>query len=191
VQKLSTVGPPACPCAPGMEYPFQVHLAPIAPTQILSLGPPPTVGFPIAGGEIGPTAEAGTLNTSGGLLLTQNLEYPGVEKGVTTLEMGNIWIDLGAKTASVEVTIKNTKDPTVGGALGRASIADIVLTGVSVDPANRVISVTDAGAYLQPVTAATLNQVFVEGLEGTFGPAAVKFEAGDPLGTFSFTAQTQ
>jgi hypothetical protein len=189
VEKLAKVGPETFPTEPGVDHPFQVHLAPIAPTQVVSVSPL-TAAFPISGGEIGPTAEAGTLMTAGGLLLTQNLEAPLVEKGVTTLEMGNIWIDLGAKTASVEVTIKNSKDPTVGGALGRASIADFVLTGVATDPVNRTVAVS-ASATLQAVTAATLNQVFIEPLEKSFGPDDVKFEAGDSLGSFAFTAQTQ
>ena len=42
--------------------------------------------------------------------------------------MTNIWLDLGAKTASVEVIITNPKEPKANlGNLGRASIADIDL----------------------------------------------------------------
>ena len=55
------------------------------------------------------------------------------------------------------------------------------------------MSVTGATATLQALTAETLNQVFIEGLEKA-DPSFVgqeKFAAGDPLGTFSFTAQTQ
>ncbi|MGV1048022.1 MAG: hypothetical protein ACOYD4_05795 [Solirubrobacterales bacterium] len=193
-QKLAKVGPPACPCAPGVEQPFKVNLAPVAPTSIVSVGPPTTVAFPIGGGTIGPSGAAGVVQTVGGLTLTQNLDYPGVEKGVTTLTMGNIWVDLGAKTASVEVIITNPKTPEANlGNLGRASIADINLTGATItsDPATHTVSVQNASATLQAVTAETLNQVFIKGLEKTFGPDDVQFAAGDPLGTFSFTATTE
>jgi hypothetical protein len=191
-QKLAKVGPPACPCAPGVENPFKVNLAPVAPTSIVSLGPPTTVAFPIGGGTMGPAGTAGVLQTLGGLTLTQKLDYPGVEKGVTTLTMGNIWIDLATKQASVEVSITNPKVPEANlGNLGRASIADVVIPGVTVNPATRTVSVSNASATLQAVTAETLNSVFIKPLEGTFGPDDVQFAAGDPLGLFSFTAQTQ
>lgn len=192
LEKLAKVGPPACPCAPGVVQPFKVNLAPVAPTSIVAAGPPPTVAFPISGGTIGPAGTAGVVQTAGGLTLTQNLDYPGVEKGVTTLTMGNIWVDLGAKTASVEVIITNPKTPEANlGNLGRASIADIVVGGVTVDPATHTVSVTSATGTLQAVTAETLNQVFVKPLEKSFGPDDVQFAAGDPLGTFSFTATTE
>jgi hypothetical protein len=190
--KLAKVGPPACPCAPGVEQPFKVNLAPVAPTSVVAAGPPPTVAFPISGGTMGPTGTSGVLQTAGGLTLTQNLDYPGVEKGVTTLTLGNIWVDLGAKTASVEVVITNPKTPEANlGNLGRASIADIVVAGVVVDPATHTVSVQNASATLQAVTAETLNTVFIKGLEKTFGPDDVQFAAGDPLGSFSFTATTE
>jgi hypothetical protein len=107
--------------------------------------------------------------------------------------MGNIWVDMGAKTASVEVTITNEKTPELNkGSLGRASIADISLTGATItsDPTTRTVSVQNASATLQAVTAEVLNSVFITPLEKTFGPQE-KFAGGDPLGVFSFTAQTQ
>jgi hypothetical protein len=107
--------------------------------------------------------------------------------------MGNIWVDLGAKTATVEVTIENPKTPEANlGNLGRSSIADINLTGATItsDPNARTVSVQNASATLQVVTAETLNSVFINPVEKEAGPQE-KFAAGDPLGTFSFTAQTQ
>lgn len=191
-EKLAKVGPPACPCAPGVEQPFKVNLSPTPPTSIVSLGPPTVVAFPISGGTVGPAGTSGTAQTAGGLTLTQNLDYPGVEKGVTTLKMSNIWIDLSTKQASVEVIIENPKEPKANlGNLGRASIADFVVGGVTTDPATRTVTISNAAATLQAVTAETLNQVFINGLEGTFGPDDVKFAAGDPLGSFSFTAQAE
>lgn len=191
LKKISTVGPEFPPLSG--EHPLAVKLAPIDPTKIVSLSPV-TAAFPISGGTIGPTAEAGTLETAGGLQLTQNLEALGKnEKGETTLKMGNIWLDLGAKTATVEVTIENPKTPEANlGNLGRSSIADISLVGATVvsDPSARTVSVQNASATLQAVTAETLNAVFIDPIEKLAGPQE-KFAGGDPLGLVSFTAHTQ
>jgi hypothetical protein len=189
LKKLKLVGPEVPPASG--EHPFEVKLAPVEPTKVIALSPV-TAAFPISGGTIGPTATAGVLQTAGGLRLTQNLEALGPNgKGETTLTMGNIWVDLAAKTASVEVTIANPKTPELNlGNLGRASIADINLTGATItsDPTTRTVSVQNASATLQAVTAATLNQVFVEPIEGK---GKGTFAGGDPLGVFSFTAQTE
>jgi hypothetical protein len=188
LKQLSKVGPEL-----GGEHPFAVNLSPISPTTITSPGPPaPTVSFPIGGGAIGPTAGAGTLQTLGGLKLVQNLELsePG---SVTTLSMRNIWVDLVTKTASVEIVIENPKNAKANlGSLGRTSIADINLTGATFtsNPTALTVSVQNATATLQAVTAETLNAVFINELEKKFGPQE-RFASGDPLGTFSFTAQTQ
>jgi len=185
--KLNGVGPHP-PNEPG---PFAVKLAPVEPTKVVSLSPV-TALFPISGGTIGPSATTGVLQTAGGLKLTQNLEAVG--KGETTLVMGNIWVDLGAKTASVEVTITNPKTPEANlGNLGRASIADINLTGATIvsDPATRTVSVQNASASLQAVTAETLNSVFITPIEKATKEPQTKFAGGDPLGVFSFAAQTE
>jgi hypothetical protein len=188
LQKLNNVGPHP----PGEPGPFAVKLSTVAPTTVASPGPPPSVAFPISGGTLSPTASAGILQTAGGLKLVQDLEMAG--KGVTTLTMGNIWVDMAAKTATVEVTIENPKTPEANlGNLGRSSIADIQLTGatISSDPATHAISVQNATATLQAVTAETLNSVFITPVEKATGTPQEKFAAGDPLGVFSFTAQTQ
>lgn len=181
LQKLSKVGG-------GLAA---VKLAPVPPTTVVNPGPPPTVAFPISGGTIAPTATSGILQTAGGLKLVQDLEFIGA--GVTTLTMGNIWVDLAAKTATVEVTIENPKLPAANlGNLGRSSIADIQMTGATItaDPVTRTVSVQNATATLQAVTAETLNAVFINEIEKVAGPQE-KFAGGDPLGVFSFTAQTQ
>ncbi len=192
LKKLSHVGTPPFPEG---ASPVAVKLAPVAPTTFDV--PTLTAGFPIGGGTLGPSATAGTLQTVGGLTLTQDLSaVSGDPENITTLTMGNIWVDLATKQASVEVIITNPKTPAANlGNLGRASIADLNLAGATItsDPAARTISVTGASATLQAVTAETLNQVFIEGLEKA-NPMFVgqeKFAAGDPLGTFSFTAQTE
>ena len=63
LEKLKNVGPE--PVAPA-PHPFEVKLAPVEPTKVVSLSPVTTV-FPISGGTIGPAATAGILQTAGGL----------------------------------------------------------------------------------------------------------------------------
>jgi hypothetical protein len=195
LKKLKHVGTPPYPEG---SSPVEVKLSPIAPTAFDI--PTLTARFPIGGGTVGPTASAGTLQTLGGLELTQNLAAltPAEPTNVTRLRMQNIWVDLAQKTASVEVVISNPS--TAGkeankGNVGRVSIADISLTGATVtaDPAAHTVSVQGATATLQAVTAETLNAVFIEGLEKANPVFAgqEKFAAGDPLGTFSFVATTQ
>lgn len=194
VKKLAHVGTPPYP--EGFS-PVAVALKPVAPTSIVEAGPPPTVAFPISGGALAPAANAGTLQTSGGLQLIQNLEEVSKTEGdITTLTMGNIWVDMKTLQASVEVTIENPKTAAANlGNIGRNSIADISLVGatVSSDPTTRTISVQNATATLQAVTAETLNAVFIDGLEqaSELFKGQEKFAGGDLLGTFSFTAQTQ
>jgi hypothetical protein len=184
-EKLGGVGSPPFPKG---ASPFAVSLAPVEPTTQSGLD----IGFPIgAEGTISPTGTAGTLKTLGGVKLTQNLEPTA---GITTLTMGNIWVDLGTKQASVEVTITNPKTAAANlGNLGRVSIADVNLAGATFtsDPTTHTISITNAAATLQAVTAETLNQVFVNSIEKETMTPQNKFAAGDPLGTFSFSVQTE
>jgi hypothetical protein len=172
-----------------------VEIGIVPPTTVVAAGPPPAFAFPIAGGTISPTATAGTVQTSGGLKLTQDLEKLGaIGAGTTTMTLGNIWVDLGTKAATVEVSVENPKVAKANlGNLGRSSIADITLTGATVtaDPATRTVSVQNAGATLQAVTAEVLNSVFITPIEEATKTPQEKFAPGDPLGTFSFTAQTQ
>jgi hypothetical protein len=152
---------------------------------------PPTFAFPIGGGTIAPNATSGILQTTGGLQLVQEFK-PGVE---TVMTLNAIYVDLGAKTATVEVTLKSTVSEEINklGNLGRSSIANLSLTGATIksDPSARTVSIENASATLQGVTAETLNSVFVGPFEAVTKTSAEHFAEGDPLGTFSFTAQTQ
>jgi hypothetical protein len=172
-----------------------VKIETVSPTTVSSAGPPPAFAFPIGGESISPAATAGIVKTAGGLKLVQDLEALGaIGAGTTTLTLGNIWVDLGTKAATVEVTVENPKTPKANlGNLGRSSIADISLTGATVtaDPAAHTVSVQNASATLQAVTAEVLNSVFVNPIEEATKAPQEKFAAGDPLGTFSFTAQTE
>jgi hypothetical protein len=154
----------------------------------------PVFGFPISGGSISPTATAGIVQSSGGLSLVQEL---GPAK--STISLNALYVDLGAKTVTAEIVAESNVETSPGkkalnlGNLGRSSIADVTLTGgtVTADPATHTVSVQNASATLQPVTAEVLNG-FVSIFEGaTMTTGKEKFAGGDPLGTFSFTAQTQ
>ncbi len=169
-----------------------VKISPVAPASEPVPIPPPVYEFPIGGGTIAPNANAGTIQTTGGLKLAQVFVPGSVE---TTMTLNAIWVDLGAKTASAEVIVESQGiDPKLNlGNLSRSSIADVSLTGGTVksDPTARTVTVENATATLQAVTAETLNSVFVTPFEAITKTSAEKLAAGDPLGTFSFTAQTQ
>jgi len=169
----------------------------------------PVYDFPITGGNVSPTATAGLVQSAGGLNLVQ--EFEGGTK--TEITLGNFYLDLAAKTVTVEVVAHSNASKELDlGSLGRSSIADLTLTGatVSVNAAARTVSVQNASATLQPIAAEVLDafrkvaegglvkKLVLEGKteEEAKAIAAAAFAedhitAGNPLGTFSFTAQTQ
>lgn len=194
----------------------------IAPTTEKGLG---NYELPITGGSIAPNGAAGQVQTAGGLLLTQKLDKGDGSFLETEITLGNMWLDLSAKTVTVEVVAKSNASESLNlGNLGRSSIADLTITGVSADAATRTVSV-NSSAVLQPISAEVLEgfvkvyQAYYEA--GVFAAvcaelpekckepaeqeaakaaakeqAAKKVEkdhitAGNPLGSFSFTAQTQ
>lgn len=191
-----------------------------------------TFTSPIIGGTVSPLGTAGTVMSSGGLKLVQHLPLSATESIDTTITLGAMYLDLSAKTVTVEVIAEsNAESPTGSGKkplnlgnLGRSSVGDLTVTGVNADPATRVVSVSSA-AVLQPISAEVLQgfvsvyKAYAEG--GTYaavfkkakeegatdeeadaaGKAAAKaageevaknnISAGEALGTFAFTAQTQ
>lgn len=192
----------------------EVKIETIAPTTEPTKKPR-VYGLPLTGGALSPTATAGTVQSGGGLRLVQNLK----EGPSTTITLGGFWLDFTAKTATVEVVAESNAEnekkekPLNLGNLGRSSIADLNMAGASVtsDAVSHTISVQNAGANLQEVSSQVLEG-FVSVYEGywvqifilKFGKtpeeakvlAAEKvaedhIKAGDPLGTFSLTAQTQ
>jgi hypothetical protein len=172
-----------------------VEIQSVAPAAEAVSGPAAAYGFPIGGGTISPAATAGTVQTTGGLRFVQDLEKLGVTgAGTTTMTLGNIWVDLGGRVATVEVAIENPKNAQANrGDLGRASIAKASLAGATVtaDPATRTVSIQNASAALQAVTAEVLNSVFVAPLEEAGKGPQEKFAPDDSLGTFSFTARAR
>jgi hypothetical protein len=168
-----------------------VEIKTASPAETEATGNPftPKLLFPIGGGSIAPDANGGTVETTGAVTLHQVV---GLEKE-TTMTLEAIWVDLAAKTATVEVKVESTIDPKLNlGSLGRSSIADLDLSGATIvsDPSLRKVSVLNAKATLQAVTAETLNSVFGAPLDAAKIPYE-KFAAGDGLGTFSFVVQTQ
>jgi hypothetical protein len=191
-----------------------VTLNTIAPTEVVDPTlTHPVFDFPITGGSVGPAATAGTVQSNGGLELIQEFATGG-EPLKTEITLGNFYLDLSAKTVSVEVVAHSNASKSLDlGALGRSSIADVSLTGATVtsDPVARTVSVSNASATLQPIAAEVLD-AFRKVAEAVTVEFLVKVElvpkelaeklaaekyanahinAGDPLGNFSFTAQTQ
>jgi hypothetical protein len=197
----------------------------IAPSTEKGLG---NYELPLTGGTVAPTGTAGVVQTAGGLLLTQKLPTSPTTALETEITLGNMYLDLSAKTVTVEVVAKSNASTALNlGNLGRSSIADLVVTGVTADPATRTVSVSSA-AVLQPISAEVLEgfvkvyQAYYEGgaiaqecgklpgkcqepaeaeakkaIEAGAKKAAEErvakdhISAGNPLGTFAFTAQTQ
>jgi len=200
----------------------------IAPTTEKGFG---NYELPITGGNIAPNGAAGQVQTTGGLLLTQKLPTSPTTALETEITLGNMWLDLSAKTVTVEVVAKSNASESLNlGNLGRSSIADLTISGVTADPAARTVSASSS-AVLQPISAEVLEgfvKVYQAYYEAGFFIAACEaapgecknpdpnikaaeeegakkaakeaaekrvekdhISAGNPLGTFSFTAQTQ
>jgi hypothetical protein len=140
-----------------------VDLQTISPTSASGT----TFTSPIAGGTIAPNGTTGAVNSSGGLKLVQNL----TQGPSTSITLANIGVDLGAKTAGVEVIGESNaesegKKPLNVGNLGRSSIADLTITGTTPSPATRTVGVT-ANAVIQPVAAEVLEG-FVKVYQGYY-----------------------
>jgi hypothetical protein len=135
---------------------------------------PTSFNFPISGGALAPDLSSGTLNTSGGVQITK--------PAGATMQLTNIGVDFATKVALTNLTI--LPSPPGPGDVGRASIADLVMSGAAVviDPTTRTFTITGAVANIQAVAAATLNATF---------PGGTDFAPGDPFGTFSIVAQAQ
>jgi hypothetical protein len=130
----------------------------------------------ISGGTLSPLGTSGQINSAGGIKLVQKLEGTPYS---TTITLGSIGVDLGAKTATVEVNGESNvesepgKKPLNIGNLGRSSIADLTLT-TTPSPATRTVAVS-ATAVIQPVAAEVLEG-FVKVYEG-----AAALKAGEEL----------
>jgi hypothetical protein len=169
-----------------------VKIAPIAPTASATEG---LYNFPITAGTVSPTGTGGVVQSAGGLTLLQKLPTGPTTALTTTITLGAFYVDLAAKTATVEVVATSDASQELNlGNLGRSSIADLTVAGVVTNPVTRTVSIT-ASSVLQPISAKVLNS-FVEvykGYEAKGGPpvSPEAINSGESLGTFSFTAQAQ
>jgi hypothetical protein len=144
-----------------------VELQTISPTSASGT----TFTSPISGGTIAPNGTTGAVNSSGGLKLVQNL----LQGPSTSITLANIGVDLGAKTAGVEVIGESNaetegKKPLNVGNLGRSSIADLTITSTNPSPATRTVGV-NANAVIQPVAAEVLEG-FVKVYQGYYAQVA-------------------
>jgi hypothetical protein len=129
----------------------------ISPT---TLTPPTTFLSPLSGGTISPTGTSGTINSTGGIRLSQTLPTSATTAITTKITLANFGVDLAAKTASVEVIGESNaesggKKPLNLGNLGRSSIADLTITSTP-SPATRTVSIGSTAA-IQPVAAEVLE----------------------------------
>ncbi len=132
---------------------------------------------PISGGTISPLGTSGTVNSSGGLVLTQVLPTSATTAITTKITLGSIGVDLSAKTASVEVVGESNaesegKKPLNVGNLGRSSIADLTIGSVTPSPATRTVAVNASGT-IQAV-AAEVIEGFVKVYQGYYTQVAAK-----------------
>jgi hypothetical protein len=142
----------------------------------LELIPPTTAAgnvftSPLSGGTISPLGTSGTVNSTGGIRMSQTLPTGPTTAITTKITLGSIGVDLSAKTATVEVIGESNaesegKKPLNLGNLGRSSIADLAITA-SPSPATRTLSVNSA-ATIQPVAAEVLEG-FVKVYQGYYG----------------------
>jgi hypothetical protein len=141
---------------------------------------------PINGGTLSPTATAGTVMSGLGLKLVQKLPTSATTSLDTTITLGSMYLDLTAKTVTVEVIAESNAESPAGsgkkplnlGNLGRSSIADLTVTGVTADPTTRQINV-NSSAVLQPVSAEVLQgfvsvyKAYIEGVTLKLGCEAL------------------
>jgi hypothetical protein len=127
-----------------------------------------TFSSAISGGTLSPLGTSGQVNSAGGIKLVQAISGTSFSTSIT---LGSIGVDLGAKTATVEVNGESNvetepgKKPLNVGNLGRSSIADLTITSTP-SPATRTVAV-NATAVIQPVAAEVLEG-FVKVYEGAY-----------------------
>ena len=126
---------------------------------------------PLSGGTISPLGTSGTVNSAGGIVLTQVLPTSATTALTTKITLGSIGVDLAAKTASVEVIGESNaesegKKPLNVGNLGRSSIADLTIGSTTPSPATRTVTVAASGT-IQAVAAEVLEG-FVKVYQGYY-----------------------
>jgi hypothetical protein len=134
--------------------------------------------LPIFTGTISPSGTEGTIQTLGAIELVQ------IGGGQVFLREG--WIELGAAAFAPELELDPS--PPFPGRQGRLSVGVLGLTGaaISSDPAARTIAVAGATVTMGANLAAAFDEAFAKPQN-----KADVFQAGEQLGTISFTAQAE
>jgi hypothetical protein len=128
------------------------------------------------GGALAPDGKSGTLRTAGAMEL--------LRQGQGQLFWKELWFDFAASNVSSEEDLEPA--PPFPGKKGRVPTLDFSVPAGSftTDPAARTISVSAGAVTLPADTAALFNQGFSD-------QGKEDFHAGEVVGSFSFTAQSQ
>ncbi|HYH53724.1 MAG TPA: hypothetical protein VD761_06305 [Solirubrobacterales bacterium] len=133
--------------------------------------------LPLSGGTISPDGLLGTVASSG------TLEF--IQLGGGQVFWQNAALGLSSHSASAALDVQPS--PPYVGKIESALFASMTLTSPAVpNPQARTVTIPGASLGLDPVIAATFNEVFAKpkGRDGVFA-------AGEALGTVSFAAQGQ
>jgi hypothetical protein len=147
-----------------------VSLNPISPAE--RFGATLTVPI-IAEGALAPDASAGTLRTGG------EIEF--LQLGAGQVFWHELWFDIGVDATLADVDVEPT--PAFPGKLGQIPILSLGGGVAGSNPGARTIALAGVPLTLAAGTAATFNQAFAAGKDD--------FNAGEFMGTLSFTAQGQ
>jgi hypothetical protein len=171
------VGPATCTTFAGKLAEDGITTTPSNGTTLVG----PVLTFPPqTGGTIAPDCTAGTLTGSQGVLT--------LSRGPASITQANPNDDFTSKGVSFDVTVSGL------GSLGRASATNLIATSCAADATSHTITVT-ATQTLQGTAALLVNQVF--GLNGSNCPSGTgppqncPLAGGDPVGTTSYTINTQ
>jgi hypothetical protein len=150
----------------------------VAVNPIFPAEHPGSFTLPIFGGKLAPDLASGRLETQGAL------EFLQLGGGTVTWSDSALDLDAAALIPAVEVQ----PAPPYPGKLGEIAVAALGLPAASrsADPRRRTLSVNGATLALSAAAAASFNEAFARPL----GKADV-FEAGEPLATLAFLAETQ
>ena len=167
--------------AKGVEVP--AGLTPVAPATT-----PAQFNFqlPITSGnmQLSPTTGGGEVGTSGGVQILKSTKTLSPQ-----LQLKAFILNLSASSGTAELEIN--PNPPFGGNTGRSFGVSLTIpdNAVVANPTTRQFEVKGVEAKLQSGAASILNNVLNQPAPAP--PASSDFVIGDPLGTFTITAQAQ
>lgn len=157
----------------------------------------PYYDFPVNGGTIGPDADAGSVELSGGLQVQNtNTSYGSCNSSSppqATLKQTELAYNMGARTISSRVVVTEMLAGSVHGAgdQGVAAGSDLSLSSatISADPAAQRVTVKGIVIRQNKGAALLLNQVFPQRVGYVNG--AQDFDGGDLFGVVDLTVTTR